>query len=448
MAVDMCRLTQARQKWPKQTASLAAPVQAYYHAWEQCSAADQDAALARIEGLTRSPGRYSAKQKCRDLTLLLSPLPTSVHPAPPLTEDDVAVFFGDMGTPHRRGENFDTDSIRSTPSSEERMTSMEASLNKCLDTIARQNEQLASQAATLDRLFKAQADPEEVQTSNYEVADSILSKLGLTAQGKMSWLDIKPLPKSERRRILREHGGTFKTFPPDLDMLASTKALKLVQDAKVTLPNFATQEVAKFMTRNTGTIKMCGTVLSRVRELQADLTPTPGDDGEDEDDEVPSIRPPSTIPADMLLDFLATLEAAAEGSLDLAIDCHTLMRLSVSRRIESALGVAHLQQDPTKRPREDFISPKTLTLIEDAAKMREDLTWAMEARKTATGDGSSLFGGRPRKSPGGGQRHPTAHGRGQGRGTGGQVSSGKGKGKPKKTKWDSAKGADPTETDV
>ncbi len=46
------------------------------------------------------------------------------------------------------------------------------------------------------------------------------------------------------------------------------------------------------------------------------------------------------------------------------------MRMSVSRRIESALGVAHLQQDSTKRPKEDFISPKTLTLIEDAAKMR------------------------------------------------------------------------------
>ena len=68
------------------------------------------------------------------------------------------------------------------------------------------------------------------------------------------------------------------------------------------------------------------------------------------------------------------LEAVAEGSLDLAIDCHTMMRMSVSRRIEAALGVSHLQQDPTKRPREDFISPKTLTLIEDAARMREDLT--------------------------------------------------------------------------
>jgi hypothetical protein len=140
------------------------------------------------------------------------------------------------------------------------------------------------------------------------------------------------------------------------------------------------------------------------------------------------------------------LEFAAEGSLDLAIDCQTLMRMSVSRRIESALGVAHLQQDPTKRPKEDFISPKTLTLIEDAAKMREDLTWAMEARKVATSENSSLFGGRPRKSPGGGQCNPSAHGRGQGRGTGNHTS-GKGKGKTRKVKWDSDKGEPHATTD-
>jgi hypothetical protein len=115
------------------------------------------------------------------------------------------------------------------------------------------------------------------------------------------------------------------------------------------------------MTRNTGTIKMCGTVLSRVRELKSDLTAPPEEDGEDEDDEVPSPRLPSSVPSDVLLEFLTVLELAAEGSLDLAIDCRTLMRMSVSRRIETALGVVHLQQDPMKRPKEDFISPKTLT---------------------------------------------------------------------------------------
>ena len=321
MAVVMSRLTNARQLWPKQTANLAAPVQAFYHAWEQCRETDQDAALGTIAGFTRSPGRYSTKQKCRDLTLLRTPLPSSAGPVPPFSDEDVAVFFGGVVTPHRLGVDSDNDSVRSTPSSDERLNVLESSLSKCLDTIARQNDQLATQAVTLERLFKAQADPEEIQTSTYEVADSILSKLGLTATGKMSWLDIKPLPKSERRRILREHGGTFKTFPPDLDMLASTKALKLVQDAKVTLPNFATQEVAKFMARNTGTIKMCGTVLSRVRELKSDLTATPEEDGDDEDDEVPSTRLPSSVPVDVLLEFLTVLESAAEGSFDLAIDC-------------------------------------------------------------------------------------------------------------------------------
>ncbi len=121
----------------------------------------------------------------------------------------------------------------------------------------------------------------------------------------MSWLDIKPLPKSERRRIIREQGGTFSTFPPDLDLLASTKALKLVQEAKLTLPNFATQEVAKYMmARNAGTIRMCGTVLSRVRELQTDLTPG-SEPGEDRDSDSESMDVPTSVPSHVLLELLS-----------------------------------------------------------------------------------------------------------------------------------------------
>ncbi len=215
--------------------------------------------MDQIDGFTRPPGRFTAKQKCRDLTLLRSPLPSSATDVPPLSDEDMSVFFdgvppGNSITPRDKDGESDTGSIRSSQA-DERLSSMESAMAKCLDTIAKQHEQLAAQTATLERLFKAQADHEEVMTSTYEVADSILLKLGRNAAGKISWLDIKPLPKSERRRILREHGGTFATFPPDLVMLASTKALKLIQDAKVTLPNFATREVAKLMSRNTGTIK-------------------------------------------------------------------------------------------------------------------------------------------------------------------------------------------------
>jgi hypothetical protein len=140
----------------------------------------------------------------------------------------------------------------------------------------------------------------------------------------------------------------------------------------------------------------------------------------------------------MLEEFLSLIESAAEGAMDLAIDSQTFMRLAVSRRIETALGVAHLQQDPTKNPKEDFMSPKTLTLIEDAAKVREDLTWAMEARKTVTSDRPPLFQSRLRNSPGGGQRNQPAVTRGQDRGAGAK-GSGKGKGKPKKVQWDKSR---------
>jgi hypothetical protein len=178
------------------------------------------------------------------------------------------------------------------------------------------------------------------------------------------------------------------------------------------------------MTRNSGTIKMCGTVLSRLREMKADIAP-PVMGSDEDDDETDSPGLPPSIPTAMLFEFLSVVESAAEGALDLSIDTQTLMRLSVSRRIETALGVAHLHQDPTKHPKEDFMSPKTLSIIEDAAKMREDLTWAMEARKTVTGDRAPLF--HLRKSPGGGRGIPSAQ-RGQGRGAGGKERPGKGKG--------------------
>ena len=456
MPSDMTGLALARQRWPKHPNGLSAPVRAVFTAWEQCQEGEQDEALDQIDGFTRPPGRFTSKQKCRDLTLLRSPLPSSSTDVPILSDEDVSIFFdtvspGTSSTPRdaprdRDAEESDTSSIRSSHA-DDRLSSMESAMAKCLDTIAKQHEQLVSQAATLERLFKAQADPDEVMTSTYEVADSILMKLGRNAAGKMSWLDIKPLPKSERRRILREHGGTFATFPPDLDMLASTKALKLVQEAKVTLPHFATQEVAKFMSRNTGTIKMCGTVLSRIREMKSDLTYVSPHLGEDDEDETSLPDVPKSIPTADLLEFLTVLESAADGAMDLAIDTQTLMRLSVSRRIETALGVAHLHQDPNKHPKEDFMSPKTLTVIEDAAKMREDLTWAMEARKTVTGERNTLFQNRLRKSPGGGQRHTPASGTGRGRGAGSKGGTGKGKGSGKRVKWDKEQTTSPDPTD-
>ncbi len=114
----------------------------------------------------KPPSRFGTKQKCRDLTLLRSPLPASIQSVPPLPASALAVFFGEDSTslPPDKGdrEGSEDGSVRSTPSSYERLTVMEASLAKCFETIARQPEQLVTQSATLERLFKAQVDPEEI----------------------------------------------------------------------------------------------------------------------------------------------------------------------------------------------------------------------------------------------------------------------------------------------
>jgi hypothetical protein len=182
MSISLDGLAEARSRWPKRLADLPAEVQGVLPAWEQCQEGELDDALRRIDGFFKPPGRFSIKQKCRDLTLLRSPLPSSITNVAPLSEADVSAFFGLVVNPSIRRSDSDGESVRSSPS-EDRMSTMESSLAKCLDTIARQNEQLERQAATLERLFKAQADPDEVQTSTYEVADSVLKKLGRNADG-------------------------------------------------------------------------------------------------------------------------------------------------------------------------------------------------------------------------------------------------------------------------
>ncbi len=45
MPSDMNSLVIARQRWPKDTNGLAAPVRAMFNAWERCRETDQDEAL-------------------------------------------------------------------------------------------------------------------------------------------------------------------------------------------------------------------------------------------------------------------------------------------------------------------------------------------------------------------------------------------------------------------
>jgi hypothetical protein len=106
--------------------------------------------------------------------------------------------------------------------------------------------------------------------------------------------------------------------------------------------------------------------------------------------------------------------------MDIAIDNQTLMRTAVSKRLEEAIGVAHLRPETGRKAREDFLSAE-LALIESAATRSEDLSWATEGQKRLKNQRSS-HGNRSHKSPGSGTV------------TWGTGSTPRGKGKGKKGK--------------
>ena len=214
--------------------------------------------------------------------------------------------------------------------------------------------------------------------------------------------------------MAREHCGTYSCYPADLDMMETTKLRPEVKKASLSLQTFASQEISRYMLRNNATIKMAGTSYSGVvemrRKLQQCATGT--------DDE-------NVVPISDVVSFLEVLEGMSSSTLELAVDVQTHLRLTVSRRIEAALGVGHLRQDPLKKKKVDFVPPDTYALIADAAQKKEDLSWAQSRLDSLKG--SSFQGSSSQKSTGrGNKRGPFAQYKQQkgsgGRGRGGGIS--------------------------
>ena len=116
------------------------------------------------------------------------------------------------------------------------------------------------------------------------------------------------------------------------------------------------------------------------------------------------------------------------------------MRLDVANRVDVAMSIDHLRVDPLKKESDDFISKDTYKLVEEAAKQKQNLTWA----KKGVFPGSQVgnFSGRPpSKTTGGGGKGSGGGGRGRGKGgsKGNGGGRGRGKGAPKKN---SGKGGD------
>jgi hypothetical protein len=282
--------------------------------------------------------------------------------------------------------------------------------------------------AELERKLARQlAEPHEDVSSAYVVIDEVWQKVGKDASAdRCSWLNINALKKQEAGEVIRMHSGTFPHFPCELDVIETMKRLPGVKDAQITLVDFAQTEVSKFMRANARTVRLSGTVFSRVPEMQMDLA-----------DYIENDPGASEIPIDWVVEFVDHVVGAARGTFAMSLDTQTTLRLAVSHRLEKAMKADHLTTNPLKAEREDFIPPLVLQRIEDAAKRNLDLSWALD-----NAAGKQPFSGRhPTNSWRGGKtEYARQRGRGGGApkgapkggkgGAGGRGGRGRGKGAP------------------
>ena len=126
-----------------------------------------------------------------------------------------------------------------------------------------------------------------------------------------------------------EHGDRLSDFPPDLDLIESTKNRKDVQKVQLSLQKFAQGEVSRYMMRNGYTIKMCATVHSRIVEMRKAMEFSLDEDPDQD-----------TVPSSDVLEFLKVVDGVPVQPFSwLLILRHTLF----SRLIEKAMGVARLR---------------------------------------------------------------------------------------------------------
>ena len=399
-----------RASWPEDVSQLPADVQQQYAAWLAESDATRMEALRKLgDACTRPDGPYQKTHKARDLVLLRSPFPRRArNKGPPLTQAQVAAIGSPVPEP--------------VPMPEPAPVPAQASVDQQLAELKRQMEEqsalIARQQGVIKHLFDAQSAESSTGreiSSSYPIAPEVLDFLGKNDDGECSWLRVMPLARKDRNLLMHEHSGKYDTFPPELDLIESTRTRKDVQSTKITLQQFAQENVSKFMMRNEQTIRMCGTTYSRVLEMRKKVEDQIAEDQVDQDQ--------TLIPAEDIVSFLKVVEGASSTSLQLAVDTQTHMRLAVSSKVERAMGVAHLRQDPFKKKKEDFISPDTYKLIEEAAKRKQNLTWAQSALKKGVAVGSQLgtglsHGGPPRKTSGAGKKkkNPFSNYKGKGGG--------------------------------
>ena len=379
--------------FPPRAATLPQSVGRVYRAWYASNMTEINAAIQSLEeseeGFSTPSGSFSKTAKCRTLT---------AHGVTP---------EGDNEPP------LEADLRSMLPDEEDGEVDPEpapVSMDALMARIHRLEEEQTSNRATIASLRRMQEDQDDDRVGAYLIAQEVVDAV------PSSWLDLSVMSKKDRLRLLRDHGGVFPEgcWPAKLALHDSTKAHQEMKKAKtISLEQFA-KETSGFIDRVSSSTKFAGTVWSRIFEFTDDIQSQLCDD------------PKLVWTGESILAEVNPIMEAAHANFLFGLDAAKHMQLAVSKKVDTALGIDHLRVDETKKRHDDFISKDTYKLVEQAAKAKQDLSWA----KKGIFPGSQLghFSRRPfPKSPGSGDNksgRSSRRGRGGGKGRGGRGRSG------------------------
>ena len=396
-ALTAAEIDQIVAAWPDDDAELPASVLSAFRGWKTQTLAVINPALARLNDdetvgwTTPAPAvSFNKNPKCRTLTAHGVAPPLGVTPS---------VF-----------------ELRAMLPVEEGADNVASETRRQLQEMAAQLRAAEGTIATLVR--QTSTDDNDDVTTEYVIHPTVVGRL------PKSFVDLHPLSHAERKKIVRTHCGQCPKdrWPNPMKMSDATRNCKEMQSAKkLTLPQHAT-ELSKFMDRVSGATKLIGTAHSRVLDLTIEL------------EEQIEVDPEIVFRGADLLEKLSCVELLLEGTMKVSLDTAAIMRLDVANRVDVEMSIDHLRVDPLKKESDDFISKDTYKLVEEAAKQKQNLTWA----KKGVFPGSQVgnFSGRPpSKTTGGGGRGSGGGGRGRGngggRGRGNGGGRGRGNGAPK-----------------
>ena len=391
-------------RWPTgDEASLPPEFLAVYQTWLGFVVPTLRASLADSPVVVTTPARQNKPERARDLTLSRTPFPAGTPGPPAVLFLQQIIDFGEEDGPG----GSDSSSHQEDEGGEGEIEALKATVRKLVG--ANKSQQIAIEKLMLQQ---AALQDDKEATSTYPICPATAARI------PTSFRSLNPMSRVDRRRLRRDHSGTFPEdcIPREMQLPDDIRAHKEVVTAKLTLVALTKDIIGPTMAGNLETMRMVGTVHSRLHDLHEEML-SHAEEGDD-----------IVVNATEVVEAVAPILGASTAALELVLDLHARLRTAVTSRVERAMGFVDLHEDPDKRSKETFLSEDFQAKIEQKAKDKAHMAWA--SGKVGGGPPRGSLHGQPppNKNRGGGNRQRSIKKSGGGGNSGNKHTGGRGKG--------------------